>query len=790
MSGVNNSQGGITRRSFLKASGAAAGALGLAGAAGMTDASSWLASASADQAADEKVVYTLHQFMCTGNCSLKCTVRDGRLSKIEPNDHVEKRYQRCCMKGISEIEHVYSPDRLQTPLKRVGERGANEFVPITWDEARDIIGEELKKAWDAYGKQSVYVSKSNEPRFELLTPLLGAGTGVEPGIDRGVGNGLDPSMGGDGFGNATSESRDWVNTKTLIMTGCNYLETSMMQASFFFDAKEAGCDIIVVDPHFSTTASKACEWVPIKPGTDPALFLGMVTYVLDNGLYDEDFMRKHTSFPFLVNAEDGTLLRAGEGETAYLVWDAATNTAVPYEQAVDTAALEGAFEVDGVRCTTVFSQLKATQAPYTTAWAAEKTGIAQEKIEELARKYATSGPSVIAHGQGGSDKYSNPDVEGHAIALLVALTGNVGIPGGSVGQFVGGQGYSAALAVWELPEEFAEAELPLRADLFPVEENDVHVIISLGNTLQQYYANMNVTKEWLKSLDFILHVGMYYEDSVAWADVVLPVCSKFEDTVQHGIVRSAFNHILLSEKCIDPLFESRPDFEVQRLILESVGLDQYLPENAEAYVRFQLENSEDPMLEGITLEKLAENHCSMPLPGTEEPRIGYVDRQFKTPTGRMEVYYENMTPVDQALPTWVDNDEVYEGNPLAEKYPLQLTQTRTRFFIHSHFRAAKWLQQFYTPYLEMNPADLADRGIQDGDVVEIFNDRGSFKAPVRANAAIRPGSSRIYEAAWSKHVVEGNFQNVTNNRLSDRHEYLLTGAPIPFNDTLVEVKKA
>ena len=125
MSGVNNSQGGITRRSFLKASGAAAGALGLAGAAGMTDASSWLASASADQAADEKVVYTLHQFMCTGNCSLKCTVRDGRLSKIEPNDHVEKRYQRCCMKGISEIEHVYSPDRLQTPLKRVGERGAN-----------------------------------------------------------------------------------------------------------------------------------------------------------------------------------------------------------------------------------------------------------------------------------------------------------------------------------------------------------------------------------------------------------------------------------------------------------------------------------------------------------------------------------------------------------------------------------------------------------------------------------------------------------------------------------------
>ena len=635
MSGTKSPNAALTRRGFLKTSGVAAGALCLAGAAGMTSTDGWLKQADAQDDAGEKTVYTLHQFMCTGNCSLKCTVRDGRLSKIEPNNHVEKRYQRCCMKGISEIQHVYSTDRLQTPMKRVGERGANEFVAISWDEARDIIGEELKKAWDKYGKQSVYVSKSNEPRFELLTPLLGAGTGVEPGIDRGVGNGLDPSMGGDGFGNATSEARDWVNTKTLIMTGCNFLETSMMQASFFFEAKEAGCDIIVVDPHFSTTASKACEWVPIKPGTDPALFLAMVTYVLDNKLYDEDYMRRHTTFPFLVNVADGSLLRANEEETSYLVWDAATNAAVPYGQAAETAALEGEFEVDGARCATVFSQLLKRQQEYTTAWAAEKTGIAQEKIEELARKYATSGPSVIAHGQGGSDKYSNPDIEGHAIALLVALTGNVGIPGGSVGQFVGGQGYSAALAAWELPEEFKEAEMPIRADLFPVQENDVHVIISLGNTMQQYYANMNVTKEWLKSLDFILHVGMYYEDSVAWADVVLPVCSKFEDTVQHGIVRSAFNHILLSEKCIDPLFESRTDFEVQRLILESVGLDGYLPENAEEYVRFQLENSEDPLLEGITLEKLAENHCSMPLPGTEEPRIGYAYRNFKTPTGRM-----------------------------------------------------------------------------------------------------------------------------------------------------------
>lgn len=790
MSGANGSQSVITRRSFLKASGAAAAAVGLTGAGDMLATDGWLAltQAHADEVSEEKVVYTLHQFMCTGNCSLKCTMRDGRLAKIEPDDHLGDDYRRCCLKGISEIQHVYSPDRLQQPMKRVGERGANEFVAISWDEAMQIVGDELRKAWDSYGKASVYVSKSNEPRFELLTPLLNAATGVEPGIDRGIGNGFDPSVGGDGFGNATSDARDWVNTKTLIMSGCNFLESSMMQSKFFFNAKKTGCEIIVVDPHFSTTASKAHQWVATKPGTDPALFLGMLSYVIDNGLYDEDHMRRRTTLPFLVNAEDGTLLRS-DGEDAYLVWDETTGRAVPYGEAVDTAALEGSYEVDGVRCTTVFSRLKETQKPYTTAWASEVTTIPQETIEELARKYATNGPSVIAFGQGGSDKYSNPDIEGHAIALLVALTGNIGIPGGSAGQYVGGAGYGAALAAWPLPDDAVESELPLRADLFPVEPNDIHVIISLGNTLQQYYANYNLTREWIKSLDFILHVGMYYEDSVAYADVVLPVCSKFEDTVEHGILRSSFNHVMMSQKCIDPLFESKTDFEVQRLILDSVGLADSLPPDAETYIRYQLDNAEDPMLAGIDFETLAANKNRMELVGADTPRIGYAD-EFKTPTGRMEVYYEGMLPVGQALPQWEDNDEIYDGNPLAEKYPLQLTQTRSRWSNHSHFRAARWVRQYYTPYLEMNPADLEARGIADGDTVEVFNDRGSFKCPVRGNAAVRPGSSRFYEAAWSKHMTEGNFQNVTNNNLSERHAYLLTGAPIPFNDTLVEVKKA
>ena len=145
MSGTSSPRSGLTRRSFLKATGAAAGALGLAGAAGMTTADSWLAPAQAHAEPEERVGYTFHYRHCQCNCHLKCTVRDGRMVLVEPNEWPDKRNETICLKGISEIQHTYSKERLQVPLKRVGERGSGEFVEITWDEALDTIAEKVKE---------------------------------------------------------------------------------------------------------------------------------------------------------------------------------------------------------------------------------------------------------------------------------------------------------------------------------------------------------------------------------------------------------------------------------------------------------------------------------------------------------------------------------------------------------------------------------------------------------------------------------------------------------------------
>ena len=272
------------------------------------------------------------------------------------------------------------------------------------------------------------------------------------------------------FGGGTNETRDWVNTKTLVISGTNLLESSMMQSDTFLDAKKAGCEIIVLDPHFSTTAGKASKWIPVIPGTDAAFYLGMVSYILDNKLYNEAYMREHTSFPFLMDEATGKLLRTG----------AAWGTDEESRRAGRPRRLHGVGRRQGRggpvrrgRCAPLRSRarstltarrpspcsesLKRNQRPYTCEWAEGVCGASAETIAEVARKYATGGPAYLAFGQGGSDKYSNPDIIGHAGMVLVSLTGNIGKPGCGIGHGIGGGGYSVTLGEWELPEQFKPA---------------------------------------------------------------------------------------------------------------------------------------------------------------------------------------------------------------------------------------------------------------------------------------------------------------------------------------------
>lgn len=789
----------LTRRDFLKA----AGAVGtLAAAGGVAGYETWLkpAEAVADTGdADEKVAYTFHQWHCGGNCSLKCTVRDGRLVQVEPNDWKgEKRFNTICLKGISEVQHIYGDTRIQTPLKRVGERGSGQFVSISWDEAFDECAKQIKAVQKKYGNGGLLVDSCLEPRtgFAFLFDFLKGANQDEDieGVDVGIGNGMDPAFGR--YDNeemlATCSVADWVHSKTIIMLGTNLNESGLVYNRWFFDAKDAGAKMWTVDPHFTTTAGKSDEWLPIQPGTDAALLLGMISEVIKNKWYDEGFMLEHTTFPFLIDKKTGLLVREHETEGApepgsgkknpFKVWDGGVKD---YDDA-KSPRLD--FENDSY--ITVFSQLKKNAQKYDLSWAAEKTHLDASKIKQMTDEFANNQPSVLALGWGGGDKWYNADVLGHAAATLAALCGITDKLGGGLGGYNQWQvTYDCEFGAWDEPKDWVPADLPEGVYEVRDPKAGIHGLVALGDSMLMHYANTPKTVEWAKSLDFILSVDIYHGMTSDYADIVLPACSKFELNEDVGSVKSARGYVELQEKVIDPLFESKPDYEIEYGLAKALGCADALPKTRRELDETMLK-SDDAALKGITLESLQENNGLQRLNVPKGTPRAYADHVYPTPSGRMELYYDWLAKDGQQLPAYENPNEAYEGNPLMEKYPLQLTQPRSRFFIHQQFVDAKWIQQFYMTTLELNPSDAEARGLQNDDIVRGFNDRGEFKCKVRLNESVRPGSARIYEGQWPKFMEEGPVQNVTNDARNKRAIWLNAAPVAPFNDTLIQVEKA
>ncbi len=794
---------GISRRGFVKAAGAAG--IIAAGAASMQAAGEWLVEAKADEAPVEKTAFTYHQAHCGSMCPLKCTVRDGRLVLVQPNDMAsDRRYQTCCLKGLSEVQHVYGEGRVQTPLKRVGERGENRFEAITWDEALDAIAASLKEIQSAHGDNAVMVTNGSEADVPFLAPMLGACGQGNSGIDVGTGNGLDPSLGmGYGFAMTCPEARDWAKSKLVVISGSNFCESSLTTARCLREAQEAGARVVTIDPHFSTTAGKSDQWIPIEPGTDAALFLGMVSYILDNKLYDVDFIKRHTSLPFLVDKKTGKLLRAKEaavdeagaeltGQKDLFYVNVGGRAQVYSKAKPADIELAGSVKVDGKEAVSVFELLVENQNQYTTDWAAELTGIEAAAIESLAAEYA-AGPSSLAVGWGGWDKISNADIGGHAVSVLVALTGNIGKEGTGVGVYVGGSytGYSAALSEWTLPDTMVAGTNDVALYDLPTKENNVHAWIAVGDAYIQRMADCTSAEDWVKSLDLIVTADPYFTESAKWSDYILPLTTRFEYDEDYGNIKNGYSHIVMQEKVIEPLFEAKTDLWFTRELAKRLGREEGLPSTARERVDAILANSEDPYVNGLTVEKLAEHQGIWPAAADiETVRRVVTDYAFATLSGNIDLYYENLLDYNQALPNWEQPLEAYKGNLDRDTKPFQLGTMRTRFRIHNQFNDSAWLQELYVPTVDVNPADVEGKGLADGDIVEVKNERGSFKVPVHLNEAIRPGSARIYEAATADYTAEGNLQSVTNATRLERGYELMCGPVAPYSDTIVSIEKA
>ena len=726
----------------------------------------------------EKVVRTCMPLVCGPGCGLLAHVKDGVLVKVEPGDFPETGH--VCARCLSAVKWVYHPDRLKYPMKRVGKRGEGKWERISWDEALDTIVQRFREISDRHGSSSIAWTMDFMALMttDAVMGFIGAcqWTFLLPwgyGDSGGVCN--DTVCFGSPWCYGEDYTSRFDNPALCLNWGGNPTETDSFKWRRIRDAKERGARLVAIDPLFSTTASKADEWVQIRPGTDGALALGMMNVILDRKLQDTSFITEYTVGPFLVRADNGMFLR--EGDTAshesekYVVWNTRTNTPQAHDTPGLSPALTGVYQVKGVDCKPAFQLLMELAQQYPPQRASEITGIPTDTIIRLAIEYATTKPAASFRGMG-CQRTFHGDLTYHAINTLAAITGNICLEGHTPFELnhlaFMSRGIGNLLPIMQMYDAIANGKpYPIRALWL----TRLNLMSSLPNFNR-------ITKELVPLLEFIVVTDLFMTTSAQYADIVLPACSLYEcSDVFFPLGNGSHNYMQLQQKVIEPLYESKSDLEIAASLAKRMGMDDFLTESEEELIELILASGH-PSMEGITLEKLKES----PMP----PAISSMPA-FGTPSGRLEFYIERLIDFGQELPFYMEPLES-QLTPLAQRYPLSIITPHPKHRLHSTFGNIPWLRELDPePTLEMNPVDAQARGIQARDLVRVFNDRGEVKLRVKLNRGVRAGVVKLEEGWWHSDYVEGTHQTLTHETINPAQQAVFE-PNFACHDVLVEVE--
>ena len=766
------------------------------------------ATSSSSSTPQETTIGTVHPPNCGGRCYLNMTVSDGRIVQISPGaTPVIPAFQTICLRGLPEMQRIYSPDRIKYPMKQVGGRGSGNWQQISWEEAFNTVASAIQSSISKYGPQSVLFAGT----VGSLPSLLNAST-IIGGIDSGFPMGQDVTLGvpaGSSLSGKTSpEITSLINSKLIILWHNNMMHTTMTSSRFVFDAMESGAKLYVIDPRFSVTASKADWWIhPTGGGTDTALALGMLNFVIQNGLYDQNAVMTRTCSPLLVRRDTSLYLRQadviqGGSKTTFMVYDASSSTAVPVGTSGATPALTGTFTINGIECDTALTLLTNSVQQYTPENVETITGVAASDVQKLATDYATLKPSY--NGWGWNDKYYYSYNLARALATLAGITGQIGVPGGGVGVISHHWGsWPVNLGSYTLPSTAKTNAIPTIQ--LTTQSNPVRVMYCATNLIQQREPDFNKTVEWVKSLDFVVVADSFMTTSARYADIVLPI-NLFVESANFPHVNiisgtnGGRNFVYLTSKVIDPVFDSKLDIEIEIQLGNLLGFSSFYQNyNPDAIIEAQLKGGSDAFsknaLSGITLDALVANggimRFNVPLEGHVPFSPTSPIQTFNTPTGLIEFYNEVLIPYNSQLPVYNDDNEASRKSSLAPTYPLVLDQAHSKFRAHSTFANTPVLLELNPePLVEINPTDASARGISSGDIVKVFNDRGYVNIMAKVNDAIQPGMSRIAEGWWINQFAEGTMNSLTNPAANSAHYVLSAKSPnLNFDDTRVEIQK-
>jgi molybdopterin-containing oxidoreductase family molybdopterin binding subunit len=821
----------ITRRKFLKVSAAAAAVTGATLAVPGTGGTVLKALAKDEGAPAQAVQEQVFQGVCRpdcggGSCPMNVHVRNGKVVKTSKIDAADPLWTRMCQKGMSHAQRIYAPERLKYPMRRTGARGEGKWEQITWEEAID----EITTKWKGYQKQ-----------FGNSSNMYGFGAGVlSP--EQYYGMRLFMAMGSSYL--AIPSDMDGLDMAALMVTRGQYLHgnsgDSILSAKniFFWGANatnsmqsgwsvtqsaifDHGAKAIVIDPNYTGIASKANKWVPIRPGTDAVMMMAMTKIIIDEGLQDTDYLTKGTVAPFLVKESDGKFLRlsdlgraqkAAEGSTITLQGEASSNVVasegndaivvrgkdgtVDKPGVVTDPVLSGTFTIQGFKVTTAYDLLVQRLAEYPPEKAAEICDVPVDTITELAHTFV-DGPTTnfVDYGM---DHWGNGYTGYYALYTLMFVAGQfgkwgTGMYGGQQASMGSGTNIGAAIVSPRTIAPGPTIYSPYLPDVMETGKWDGQPVnikslyFWCTNPLHNHTDRQAMIKA-IDKIEFFVVADQTMNNTSRYADIVLPASHWFEF---ESITTMITDYARISEKAIEPLYESKPDIEIANLLGAGMGLGDVMNMTIEDYLTAILDNDVAKSY-GLSLEALRQKKNIKVQP----PRfIMGENYTLPTPTGRAEFYLENIVPFGNngqtldpklySLTHWVPPLEAWHENPLFQKYPLTLMTHRDKFKVHSQFNDCSWLLELRPePTLSINPVDAAARGIKHGDYVKVYNDRGYVVLKAVLHAGIRPGVVDT-EAGWrSDKYKAGCYQDLTSRK---QNPWMSNNG---FFDTLCEVTKA
>ena len=659
--------------------------------------------------------YSVCPYDCPDACGLILYTEHDRLVRVEGNpDHTFTRGRLCQKMQHYELT-VHSPLRLTTPLRRVGKKGLgqDQFEPISWEEALDIVAQRFLETADKYGSESVlrYSYAGTMGRINTAAGNYFFRKIKATDQDRGIcspakGAGYAAVMGRT----LTTRPQEAQNSDCIVLWGINAAATDM---HFLFDiaeAKKKGAQVWLIDTHKTYTASVADRRLQVLPGSDGALGLVMMHIMHRDQLVDQDFI-----------------------DTYVQGWD----------------------------------QMTPTLTNYTPAWAAQKTGLSVETIEEFTRAFCQAKAPYIRMGSG-LTRYGNGAMASRIISCLPALVGAYQHKGGGLLTSAMGSAFVTKAVMENGTSEGSASRLMPMIQLGHMLMEEVaipiHMLYVFSSNPAITAPNQNKVRQGLMREDLFTVVHeRFFTDTCKYADIILPATT----SVEHDDIYNSYGHYTVGTgyKAIKPVGQSKSNWQVFSALAKRMGLgDSFFDQSERQLIEKIVASAKVP--DSLKADILKEKQVEIDLPENYK-------MDFRTPSGKIEILNSSHKP---PLPCWLD--------PHGDDAEFWLINGNDIRILDSSF-CERDLDDPQPMYIRMHPKDAARKGLGQGDQVMVSNERGAVRLPLSLDESVSPGTVVTLGVWWQRYSSDPQvgINAVTAMRPTD------DGWGSTFYDVKVDVNK-